>query len=191
MKVQIVVATLLLACLCESAACAADTGGAQVAETKSQMFELEGTLRVHPKFLYRYYINGFGDGQACALFGEERLKEIKPGSLIHVTGRLGTRFHSGGNEKNPSPFPSTWYIYMDVETVKVLRGPEPKAAEPSGRGPPGTTPRVREAGAKAPKARVGGRIEIPIDLTSFSRILAFKIRAATRWTTWKSCSAPD
>ena len=57
----------------------------------------------------------------------KKLKNIKAGSTIHVEGQLGTRFHEGGSEKNPSPFPRTYFIYMEVETVKVLREPEEKA----------------------------------------------------------------
>jgi hypothetical protein len=180
MRIRIVLATLLAVCLCRSAALGGETGGARAAESKSQVFDLEGTVRIHPKFLYGYYITGFGDGQLCALFGEERLKDIKPGSLIHVTGRLGTRLHSGGNEKNPSPFPRTWYIYMDVESVKVVRDPEPNRLGPSG--PPGTSPRLRQPGSNASKAHEETERELedvgfPRDLTSFSRILAGKIRA--------------
>ncbi len=50
---------------------------------------LVGVLRVHPKFHFRYYIDGFGDGQECALFrADKRLKQIKPGSVIRVRGDL-------------------------------------------------------------------------------------------------------
>ena len=49
---------------------------------------LEGTLRVHPKFHYRYYIDGFGDGQECALFdADSKLASIKPGTPVRVSGR--------------------------------------------------------------------------------------------------------
>ena len=92
---------------------------------------LEGILRVHPKFLYKYYIVGFGDGQKCALFGEDKLKDIQVGSRIHVEGHLRTSFHEGGNDKNPSPFSRTYFIYMDVQTVRVLQKPEQKANQTS------------------------------------------------------------
>jgi hypothetical protein len=93
---------------------------------------LEGTLKVHPKFLYKHYLADFGAGQSCALLGLEKFKEVKPGSRVEVTGELHTRFHSGGTRENPSPFPKTWIIYVDVATMKVARkpqlpGPRPKA----------------------------------------------------------------
>jgi len=84
---------------------------------------LEGILKVHPKYLYKYYITGFGDGQECALMKCKELEKIKPGSYIHVEGRLGTFHHSGGTKNNPSPFSKTWIIYMDVEKVNVLKPP--------------------------------------------------------------------
>lgn len=123
-----VIRTLLAALLIFGSLCSSAPGvepaAAQKAETKEQVSVFEGVLKVHPKFLYKFYITGVTDGQHFALFGDEKLKDIKPGSAIHVEGRLGTRFHAGGTEKNPSPFPRTWYVYMEVESVKVLRKPE-------------------------------------------------------------------
>ena len=87
--------------------------------------ELEGTLRIHSKYLYHYYLDGFGDGQSCALRGFERFaKGIAPGSRIRVTGPLGVARHEGGTEDNPSPFPATSYIYMEVGAVEVLGTPD-------------------------------------------------------------------
>lgn len=100
------------------------------ADAEAEIVALEGTLKVHPKFLYKYYLSDFGGGQTCALFGAEALQKIPVGSWVRVEGRLGTRFHSGGDAQNLSPFPRTWYIYMDVAAVKVLREPE-KATEKS------------------------------------------------------------
>jgi hypothetical protein len=83
---------------------------------------LEGVLRVHPKFHYRYYVDGFGDGQECALFSaDDRLQQIKPGSLIRVRGDLASKFF--GHKDKASALISTWIIYMDVDQVEVLRGP--------------------------------------------------------------------
>lgn len=138
--------TLLLACLlvCHSATVSAEAGDAS--SSVSPTATLEGTLAVHPKYLYREYLTGFADGQSCALRGLERFEEIEAGSRIAVTGRLGTRLHSGGTADNPSPFGRTWYIYMDVETVKVLAPPiewphdgvwKPIAAAMNGRRLPG------------------------------------------------------
>ncbi|MCA9040290.1 MAG: hypothetical protein KDA65_08095 [Planctomycetaceae bacterium] len=83
---------------------------------------LEGTLRVHPKFHYRYYIDGFGDGQECALFqADNQLSQIKPGSRVRVKGKLGSRFF-GGDPNDPAPaLVKTWIIYMDVQSVDVLK----------------------------------------------------------------------
>jgi hypothetical protein len=123
---RILAFALVVTCFPCLSARAGDADGVPRAESKSPLFALEGALKVHPKYLFKYYLTGFGDGQACALFGEEKLKNIKPGSLIHVEGKLGTRFHDGGSEKNLSPFGRTWFIYMDVETVRILREPEAK-----------------------------------------------------------------
>lgn len=84
---------------------------------------LEGFLRIHPKFHYKYYVDGFGDGQECALFGaEEQLAGIEPGSLVRIEGILGSKI--SGDPDNRGALRSTWIIYMDVERVKVLRNPE-------------------------------------------------------------------
>ena len=96
---------------------------------------LEGVLRVHPKFHYQYYIDGFGDGQACALFSaDKRLQQIKPGSLIRVRGDLASKFF--GQKDKPSALISTWIIYMDVDRVEVLRGPVSRSRVPSSTFPP-------------------------------------------------------
>jgi hypothetical protein len=107
------------------------TARGEGAPAKTTTHALEGVFQIHQKFLFEYFIGGFGNGQECALFGEEKLKNIKPGSFIHVEGRLGTRFHGGGTAANPSPFPQTCYIYMDVDSVKVLREPEERGSKPA------------------------------------------------------------
>ena len=85
---------------------------------------LEGVLRVHPKFHYRYFIDGFGDGQECALFqADKRLKQIKPGSLIRVRGDLASHLFGGDPKDKRSALIRTWIIYMQVDQVQVLRGP--------------------------------------------------------------------
>lgn len=80
---------------------------------------------MHPKFYYRYYLDGFGDGQKCALFGaDKRLQQIKPGSLIRVRGDLASKlFGHDPEDKSPRALLATWVIYMDVDQVEVLRGP--------------------------------------------------------------------
>jgi hypothetical protein len=85
---------------------------------------LEGALRVHPKFHYRYFIDGFGDGQECALFqADKRLKQIKPGSRIRVRGNLASKLFGGNPKDRSSALVRTWIIYMVVDQVEILRVP--------------------------------------------------------------------
>jgi len=94
-------------------------------EARRSRHQLEGKLQVHPKYLYKYFITDFGDGQECALSRmEAQLKSIEPGSLIRVQGRLEIRSHDGGNAQNPSPFPASHYINMHLESVEVIEAPE-------------------------------------------------------------------
>lgn len=103
-------------------------GGTAVAsEAKEpQLWPLEGELKVHPKYIYRYYLV-FGDGQKCALYGADhgrdpdQLARLKLPARIRVRGVLGTAHHPGGNEENPSPFGETWELYMDVHEVEKLK----------------------------------------------------------------------
>ena len=86
---------------------------------------LEGKLEIHPKYLYKYYLVAYG-GQLCALYGKDQarecdlLKDIEPGTHIRVRGRLGTSHHPGGTRDNPSPFPRSWTIYMEVEQAELV-----------------------------------------------------------------------
>lgn len=90
--------------------------------SKKPVDVLEGVLRVHPKFHYRYYIDGFGGGQQCALFlADKRLKQIKPGSLIRVRGDLASKRFGGDPKDKRSALAKTWIIYMNVDQVEVLR----------------------------------------------------------------------
>ncbi len=104
-----------------------------------QLWTLEGELKVHPKFIYRYYIVLL-DGQKCALYGADHSREpdhlarVKLPDFVRVRGVLGTAHHSGGTKENPSPFPQGWTLYMDVHEVEALKydvGPKP---------PPGSKP---------------------------------------------------
>jgi hypothetical protein len=101
---------------------------------------LEGVLRVHPKFHYRYYVDGFGDGQHCALFGADQvLNQVKPGSLIRVRGELASKFFGNPKDRS-SALISTWIIYMNVGQVEFLRGPlsvDPPSTPPSAHGKAG------------------------------------------------------
>jgi hypothetical protein len=99
-----------------------------------KLWTLEGELKVHPKFIYRYYIVLLGDLK-CALYGADHSRE--PGHLarvqlpdfVRVRGVLGTEHYDGGAKENPSPFPPGWMLYMDVHEVEALKydlGPEPQ-----------------------------------------------------------------
>lgn len=86
-----------------------------------KLWTLEGELKVHPKYLYRYYLV-LGNGQMCALYGsEDQLARLKLPTHIRVSGVLGTSHHLGGTKENPSPFPETWVLYMDVQEVEALK----------------------------------------------------------------------
>jgi len=98
-----------------------------------KLWTLEGELRVHPKFIYKYYIVLL-DGQKCALYGSDHglepdhLARVKLPDFVRVRGVLGTEHHSGGTKENPSPFPRGWTVYMDVHEVEALKydlGPKP------------------------------------------------------------------
>jgi hypothetical protein len=87
---------------------------------------LEGELKVHPKYLYRYYIV-LGDGAKCGLFGSDHGREpdhlarVQLPARVRVRGVLGTAHHAGGTKENPSPFPETWTLYMDVHEVGAIK----------------------------------------------------------------------
>jgi hypothetical protein len=91
-----------------------------------KLWPLEGELKAHPKYLYRYYLV-LGDGQKCALYGSDHGRE--PGQLarfklpvrVRVHGVLGTAHNAGGTKENPSAFPETWTLYMDVHEAEALK----------------------------------------------------------------------
>ena len=99
-----------------------------------KLWTLEGELKVHPKFIYRYYIVLLG-GQMCALYGSDHGREpdslarAKLPDFVRVRGVLGTEHHAGGTKENPSPFPPGWTLYMDVHEAEALKydlGPKPQ-----------------------------------------------------------------
>lgn len=101
-------------------------GSAEGEEPKGpKLWTLEGELKVHPKFIYRYYIVLL-DGQKCALYGSDHGREPNPlarvqlPDFVRVRGVLGTEHHAGGTKQNPSPFPRGWTLYMDVHEVEAL-----------------------------------------------------------------------
>jgi hypothetical protein len=90
-----------------------------------KLWPLEGELKIHPKYIYRYYL--LFDGQKCALYGSDHsrdpkhLADLKLPVHVRVRGVLGTEHHPGGTEENPSPFPPAWTLYMDVHEVEALK----------------------------------------------------------------------
>jgi len=105
----------------------------------SKLWTLEGELKVHPKFHYRYYLVLLGTGQICALYGaghgreQDQLARLKLPIGIKVRGALGTEYHDGGTKDNPSALVGGWILYMDVQEVEPLKidfspspQPEPK-----------------------------------------------------------------
>jgi hypothetical protein len=92
-----------------------------------KLWTLEGELKVHPKFLYRYYLVLLGTGQICAMYGadhgreQDQLARLKLPIGVKVRGVLGTEYHDGGTKENPSPFPPGWTLYMDVHEVDPLK----------------------------------------------------------------------
>jgi hypothetical protein len=95
-------------------------------EKAPELWTLEGELKVHPKYIYRYYLNVTG-GQTCALYGAdhgrepEQLARLRLPIRVRVRGTLGTEHHAGGTRENPSPFPETWIVYMMVHEVEELK----------------------------------------------------------------------
>jgi hypothetical protein len=91
-----------------------------------KLWTLEGELKVHPKYIYRYYLM-LGDGQKCALYGSDhgrepdQLARLKLPARVRVRGVLGTSHHLGGTKENPSAFPETWVLYMDIQEVEALK----------------------------------------------------------------------
>src|SRR6478736_1724410 len=91
-----------------------------------KLWPLEGELKVHPKYLYRYYLV-LADGQKCALYGPDHgrdpdvLARLQLPARVRVRGVLGTAHHPGGTKDNPSPFGETWTVYMDVHEVEALK----------------------------------------------------------------------
>jgi len=107
--------TALCAIVIFVGAVSGDKGAEKPADT------IEGVLRVHPKFHYRYYIDGFGAGQSCALLGADKsLQQIEKGTRIRVQGDLASKYFGNPNDKTAA-LVSTWIIYMNVAEVEVAR----------------------------------------------------------------------
>jgi hypothetical protein len=107
--------------------CTAVLGGKAAGDEKApKLWTLEGELKVHPKYLYRYYLV-LGDGAKCGLYGSDhgrepdQLARLQLPARIRVRGVLGTAHHPGGTKENPSPFPETWVLHMDVHEVEAMK----------------------------------------------------------------------
>lgn len=91
-----------------------------------KLWTLEGELKIHPKFIYRFYLVLL-NGQSCALYGSDHSREpdqlarLQLPARVRVRGVLGTAHHAGGTKENPSPFPEGWIVYMDVQEVEPLK----------------------------------------------------------------------
>ncbi|MCA9259539.1 MAG: hypothetical protein KDA61_10090 [Planctomycetales bacterium] len=82
---------------------------------------LEGFLRIHPKFHYRYYVDGLAEGQSCALRGaDDALANLKPGSRVRVRGRMGSVHFSDADRSQESALLLVDYIYLDVEHIELV-----------------------------------------------------------------------
>ncbi len=83
---------------------------------------LEGTLKLHPKFAYRFYLDGLANGQTCGLRGvDAELKEIQPETRIRVRGILHSHHFEESAYRQPNAaLIVADYIYMDVKHVKPL-----------------------------------------------------------------------
>ncbi len=116
LQIILLAAAVVTCCVaCTGCRIAAGTAIAQP-DASHQMHSLQGVLRIHPKYAYKYYLTGFGLGQECGLFGESALKNIPPGSRIRVEGQLGTR-----SLPREGSFRGSFFIYMDVVKAEVLR----------------------------------------------------------------------
>lgn len=108
--------TIFCAAGLTAALCAQETAG-------RELDVLEGTLQVHPKFYYRYYLTLNGGGNTCALFeANAQLEKIPVGSRIRVQGDVRGKLFSAGPP--PTPFGDTWIIYMNVAKAQQLAPPE-------------------------------------------------------------------
>ena len=83
---------------------------------------MEGTLKRHPKFAYRFYIDGLANGQTCGLTGmDTKLKDIQPGTRILVRGTIHSHhFEESAYHQPNAALVVADYIYMDVKHLKLL-----------------------------------------------------------------------
>ena len=83
---------------------------------------LEGTLKLHPKFAYRFFLDGLANGQTCGLTGmDTKLKEIQPGARIRVRGTLHSQhFDESAYDQPNAALIVADYIYMNVKHLKLL-----------------------------------------------------------------------
>jgi hypothetical protein len=82
--------------------------------------ELSGRFRRPVKWTPQLEIVPAGQVQRIDLEGD-LLRDINEGTPLRVRGVVRTRLHLGGSEKNPSPFPAQWIVWLDVTEVEVLK----------------------------------------------------------------------
>jgi hypothetical protein len=101
------------------------TLAADDAPADGPLWTLEGELRVHPKFVYRYFLVLL-NGQTCPLYGADHNREpallsrLTAPARVRVRGTLGTDHHAGSTPGNLSPFPAGWWVYMNAHEVTLL-----------------------------------------------------------------------
>lgn len=51
------------------------------------------------------------------------LEAHKEGTFLRVRGVVRSRLHTGGTDKNPSPFLAQWMIWLEVTEAEALQDP--------------------------------------------------------------------
>ena len=94
---------------------------------------LEGTLIRQSQGLFTTVLKTDA-GQRCVLRegkqikGDLRLRDIETGARLHVEGRLDSDYYDAGELRPPNAAPSTWVIYMAVQSIeRIDRAPAPPA----------------------------------------------------------------
>ena len=93
----------------------------------AQLSTLEGVLKVHPKFAYRFYLDGLAEGQSCGLKGmDSQLKAVPAGTRIRVRGTLRSQhFDESAYGQPNSALIVADYIYLNVRDFELLADNHP------------------------------------------------------------------
>ena len=73
--------------------------------------------------------SGTRDDRSAGFIEQDQLASLKLPIGVKVRGVLGTEYHAGGTEENPSALVGGWILYMDVHEVEALKidyGPKPQ-----------------------------------------------------------------